>query len=157
MNAAYFRQLYAYHFALNRKLWHESIMTLSDEQFVQDLDYSVGSIRNQVVHLFSVDNSWFSVLRGEERAHFANPVHYPNRDKTRTRWDEVEAAMQGYLDGLTDDALTQPFHEPLVVWEVLLHVANHGTDHRAQLLAMLHSLGAPTFAQDYVHWRMGRL
>lgn len=44
MNTAYFRQLYAYHFALNRKLWHNSIMTLSDEQFVQHLGYSLGSI-----------------------------------------------------------------------------------------------------------------
>ncbi|MBE2271224.1 MAG: hypothetical protein IAE80_23520, partial [Anaerolinea sp.] len=36
------------------------------------------------------------------------------------------------------------------MWKLMLHVVNHGTDHRAQVLAMLHSLGAPTFAQDMV-------
>jgi uncharacterized damage-inducible protein DinB len=33
---------------------------------------------------------------------------------------------------------------------VLLHVANHGTDHRAQLLRALHDFGAPTFDQDLI-------
>jgi uncharacterized damage-inducible protein DinB len=32
---------------------------------------------------------------------------------------------------------------------VLIHVANHGTDHRAQLLALLNQLGVKTFPQDY--------
>jgi uncharacterized damage-inducible protein DinB len=33
---------------------------------------------------------------------------------------------------------------------VLLHVANHGTDHRAQLLRLLHDLGVKTTSQDYI-------
>ena len=40
---------------------------------------------------------------------------------------------------------------------MLLHLVNHGTDHRAQMLAMLNSLGAPTFAQDYLHYLFGRI
>jgi uncharacterized damage-inducible protein DinB len=30
----------------------------------------------------------------------------------------------------------------------LAHVVNHGTDHRGQILATLHGLGAPTVEQD---------
>ena len=33
-------------------------------------------------------------------------------------------------------------------WQVLLHVVNHGTDHRGQILRILHDFGAPTFDQD---------
>lgn len=157
MHPDYFRQLYAYHIGINRLLWDKSIMPLTDEQFTRKLDYSVGSIRNQMVHMFSVDNAWFGGLRGLERQPFANPAHYPKRDKIRARWDVIEGEMQGYLEDLTAEALMRPLYGDLMVWEVLLHVANHGTDHRAQVLAMLHQLGAHTFAQDYVHWRDGRL
>ncbi|MYE25841.1 MAG: hypothetical protein F4X87_01220 [Chloroflexi bacterium] len=38
-------------------------------------------------------------------------------------------------------------------WEILLHIANHGTDHRAQILARLDELGAETIEQDLIlHW-----
>jgi uncharacterized damage-inducible protein DinB len=37
-------------------------------------------------------------------------------------------------------------------WQVLLHVANHGTDHRAQLLRLLNDLGVRTVAQDDIFY-----
>jgi len=42
------------------------------------------------------------------------------------------------------------------VAETLLHVVNHGTDHRAQILAMLHGMGAPTVAQDLLFYMRSR-
>lgn len=51
---------------------------------------------------------------------------------------------------------TQPIdHEEdrvLAAWQVLLRVANHGTDHRAQLLRVLHNLGVKTESQDYIFY-----
>jgi hypothetical protein len=38
------------------------ISSLSHEQFPQNVDYSQGSIRNQIVHLVSVDGYWFRCL-----------------------------------------------------------------------------------------------
>jgi uncharacterized damage-inducible protein DinB len=35
-------------------------------------------------------------------------------------------------------------------WQVLAHVVNHGTDHRAQILRLLDRYGAPTFDQDLI-------
>jgi uncharacterized damage-inducible protein DinB len=51
----------------------------------------------------------------------------------------------------------KPIQEPeedkeLTVWQVLLHVANHATDHRAQLLRSLHDLGVETKSQDYIFY-----
>ncbi len=157
MNADYFRKLYAYHIATNRKIWERSIITLTDEQFVQKIDYSLGSVRNQVVHLMSVDERWFAGLRNVDVPHFKNPVHYPKRPKIRTTWDAIEAEMQTCLQQLDNATLTQPYPdiEDMQVWEVLLHVANHGTDHRAQILAGLAQLGAPTFPQDYFFFARG--
>ena len=40
--------------------------------------------------------------------------------------------------------------EGLSVWQVLLHVANHGTDHRAQILRVLKDMGVETTSQDFI-------
>ena len=150
MQADHIRDLFDYHISTNRRLWNESILTLTDEQFKRKLEYSVGSIRNQCVNLMSVDKRWFGGLRGVAVPGFLNPVHYPSREKIRDYWDDVEREMRSYLDALTDADLGATYNE-LPIWAVLQHVALHGMDHRAQMLAMLHELGAPTFAQDYIY------
>jgi uncharacterized damage-inducible protein DinB len=162
MNADAFRHLYAYHFTINRKIWDECIVPLTDDQFTQKVDYSVGSVRNQVVHLLNIDDRWFSGLRGVPIPGFLNPVYYRQRAKIRAKWDEVEANMRAYLAALTDERLfDQPFlaidNDPIRLWQVLVHVANHGTDHRAQLLSILHHLGVKTFPQDYADFSEGRM
>jgi uncharacterized damage-inducible protein DinB len=41
-------------------------------------------------------------------------------------------------------------------WAILLHLVNHGTDHRATVLEKLTDLGAPTFDQDFIFWLWNR-
>lgn len=66
--------------------------------------------------------------------------------------------MRAYLAALQDETLdSRPIQEPdedkdLIVWQALLHVVNHGTDHRAQLLRSLHGLGLQTSSQDYIFY-----
>ena len=66
MNANAFRHFYDYHFSENHILWDRYITPLSQEQFTRDVDYSHGSVRNQILHLISADDTWFSQLRGIE-------------------------------------------------------------------------------------------
>jgi uncharacterized damage-inducible protein DinB len=158
MQADDIRLLYGYHFAANHKLWDVSIVALTDEQFLQPLDYSIGSIRNQVVHMMDIEEGWFGGLRGNKgRAPFKNPNDWPTREKIRADWDGVEADIRAYLGDLTDEECNLPFADGMCKWQVMMHVMNHATDHRAQTLAMLHKLGAPTFAQDMVYHFWGKL
>lgn len=157
MNADAFRHFYDYHFSENRKIWDTCIMSLSQEQFTQHVGYSVGSVRNQIVHLMSVDDTWFSGLRGIDIPESLNPASFEDREIIRAHWDKVEQTMRDYLAELRDDMLFErPFpdgeDENLIVWQVLLHVANHATDHRAQLLRLLNDLGIKTVSQDYVFY-----
>ncbi len=149
MNADGFRQLYDYHFTVNRRIWDKCIMGLSDEQFERELHYSIGSIHNQMVHMMSVDDRWFSGLRGVALPDFLNPADYPDRAAVRDYWDGVEGRMRDYVAALTDELLLTPLND-LKVWQVLTHVINHGTDHRAQVLAMLNAMDVKTFPQDLI-------
>jgi uncharacterized damage-inducible protein DinB len=154
MDADAFRHLYGYHFAEDRKLWL-AILALSEDDFARESPYSHGSVRDQVRHLMDVDDAWFSGLRGEVPPEPSPPD--ADRAWLRRQWDGIEERMRGYLAGLQDEMLDgRPFAEgedaDLRLWQVLIHVVNHGTDHRAQLLRQLHDLGVPTDPQDYVFY-----
>lgn len=130
-------------------------MSLSQEQFTQPVAYSIGSVRNQIVHLISVDEAWFSSLRDVEIPDI--PANFDDRKVIRAYWDSVEQDMRAYLAKVRDDMLFEkPFPEGedknLILWQVLLHVGNHGTDHRAQLLRILNDLGCKTIAQDFIFY-----
>ena len=157
MNADAFRHFFNYHFSENRNIWDKYITPLSEEQFTESASYSHGSVRNQVVHLMSVDDTWFSGLRGIEIPDALDPASFVDRNSIRVRWDAVEQRMRAYLAELRDDMLFEkPFAEgedkDLIVWQVLLQVGTHGTDHRAQLLRLLNDLGVQTVSQDYIFY-----
>jgi uncharacterized damage-inducible protein DinB len=158
MNADAFRHFYNYHFAENRKLWDRYITQLTYEQFTQHVGYSRGSVREQIVHLIDAEDVWFSELRGVEPSEPIPPAHGDDRERIRAHWDKVEQTIRAYLTELRDEVLFDtPIKEPeedkdLIVWQVLLHVANHGTDHRAQLLRVLNDLGVDTTFQDYIFY-----
>jgi len=143
--------------ALHRRTW-ESIMTLSDEQFVTEIDFSHGSLRNQMVHLAGVDRRWLRGLKEQPdaRSFRPDPASYPSRQSAYELWDGVALEVKEYAAGLDEAALLrtpQRMYGP--AWQVLLHMVNHGTDHRAQVLRILHDFGAPTFDQDLIFhlWR----
>jgi uncharacterized damage-inducible protein DinB len=157
MNADAIRHFFGYHFSENRTIWDKYIPLISDELFTQNVGYSHGSVRNQIVHLMSVDDTWFSGLRGAEIPDSLDPDTFVDRNTIRIQWDAVEQRMREYLAGLRDDMLFEkPFAEgedkDLRVWQVLLQVANHGTDHRAQLLRLLNDMGVKTVSQDYIFY-----
>jgi uncharacterized damage-inducible protein DinB len=156
MNANAFRHFYDYHFAENRKVWDSYVAPLPDAQFTQAVNYSHGSVRDQIVHLISVDDTWFSGLRGVAIPEPLTAADFPERASVRARWDAVEKNMRDYLAALRDEQLfDRPLEgedKDLIVWQVLLHVVNHGTDHRAQLLRLLNDLGVKTTSQDYIFY-----
>ena len=158
MNADAFRHFYEYHFAENRKIWDSYVTQLSYEQFTQPVNYSRGSVRDQVVHLIEAEDLWFSELRGVQPLEPPPPANFDDRNNIRAHWNSVEKRMRAYLAELRDDMLfDRPIKEPeedknLIVWQVLLHVVNHATDHRAQLLRLLNDLGLKTTSQDYIFY-----
>lgn len=152
--------LIAYNFWAHRRVWG-CIEHLTDDQFVQDVGYSFGSVRNQVVHLINVDERWLARISGAELPDHIDPEAFPTRAAVRERWDMTEAKMRAYLATLRDADLSEVIEYDMphrggikrnARWQILVHVVNHGTDHRAQILAMLHQLGASTTEQDLMFY-----
>jgi len=112
MNANAFRHFYDYHFTENRKIWDSYVTPPSHEQFTQDVDYSHGSVRDQIVHIMSTDDAWFSGLRGVAFPEPFNPANFDDRKIIRVHRDNVEQNMRDYLAKLRNDMLFEkPFAE----------------------------------------------
>jgi uncharacterized damage-inducible protein DinB len=133
------------------------ISALPQEQFVAPVDYSIGSVRNHAVHLMEVDAAWFSDIGGLSELQLPFNEVGDDRQRIRQNWDAVELSMRRYLGDLKDDMLlgkpiTEGEDKDLILWQILLHVVNHATDHRAQLLRIIHEQGLKTGPQDYVFY-----
>jgi uncharacterized damage-inducible protein DinB len=158
MNKDYFIELYDYTFWGDRKLF-ECVMALSDEQYAQNIEFSQGSIRDHIVHMIGVEHWWIHFLATGDLDFYDEPVYTLSREKLRDMRAQVERDIRAYLNTLTPQELERRVKPsfwdeedaPVTVWQALLQVANHSTDHRAQTMAMLHTkFGAPTFTQDYL-------
>ncbi len=57
MNVNSIRLFWQYNEDMHRRVW-SCIEHLSDEQFVHEFGYSLGSIRNHYVHLIGADSRW---------------------------------------------------------------------------------------------------
>jgi uncharacterized damage-inducible protein DinB len=158
MNAAAVRVLYHYITWAYQQIW-DQVKQLPDDLFIKDTGYSVGSLRNHLVHLASVDTRWFARARGVTIPDPLVPEDFPTIADVERMWDVVYRDLNPMIDNLTDAKL----HEEITYtsrgdtythpnWRILLHVLNHGTDHRAQMLYALHRLGMNTFEQDFVYY-----
>ncbi len=157
------RSAIAYNQWANHRLW-DCINALPDEDaFLRDMGYSLGSVRNQLVHMMSVDARWLARLQDRVPPTHLKAEDFATRQQVWTTWQQVEADYSAYSASLTETHLAQIITFDLPHrggqkenprWQILQHVINHATDHRAQTLATLHSLGAPTVEQDmmFFYW-----
>jgi uncharacterized damage-inducible protein DinB len=147
------RAMIDYNYTAHRRVW-DSIMTLTEAQFIADIPYSHGSIRNHMAHLATVDGGWLRGLKEDPnaRAFRYDPADYPTRERVRVIFDQSAGEVTEFVAGLDEAALqSTPKTLPITVWQTVLHLVNHGTDHRAQVLRALHDFGAETFDQDAVY------
>ena len=141
-----------YHIDMTRRVW-DAINEITDEQFLADNAYSRGSIRNLMVHLASVDRRWLAGLKNQEDVGHLTLEDFPTRASAREAFESTAKDLTEYASTLTEDVLSNPTEKvEQPQWQILLHLANHGTDHRATVLQQLNELGVETFPQDFVIW-----
>ena len=148
------RKFIEYHVDMSRRVWG-SIDRLSEQQFVADDSYSRGSIRNLMVHLTHTDLRWLTGLKNlpDPGQSMKKYEEYPDRAAVHQYWETVAAELIEYVNNLDEKGLSEnPVDIPGPRWEVLLHLVNHGTDHRSTVLQRLQECGAPTFDQDFIIW-----
>lgn len=157
MDSQTVKTIFDYHYGMFDSVW-ACAAQLSVAQFVADNGYSLGSVRNHLAHCMNVDDRWLARLQETALPPVLDEATFPDQASIRPEWDAVRERVLAYVTGLSQAELEGSisvafpgrYSEPQRCRrrDVLLHMVNHGTDHRAQILARLHELGAQTLEQD---------
>ena len=155
------KKMYDYAYWSFDLIW-PCIDQLSDSQFVKDLGYSLGSIRNQIVHLISSHRRWLYRLQSVEPPQHLEFEDFRTKTNVRVEWDLAKAEMLSWVISLDQEDLIKEIDYQLrggtimatnYRWEILLHLFNHATDHRSQILTLLNKqFMVETPEQDFIFY-----
>jgi len=157
MNVEDFRILYDYNvWANNRTL--ESCTSLTDEQFIRDLSSSFRSIRDTLLHIVNAEWIWLERWHGRSPDTWPKDSEFPNLESVRRRFAEIDRGLVDYVASLTNEDLQRVLHYKTMAgvpqaepgWQMLQHLANHGSYHRGQIATMLRQLGAKAISTDLI-------
>lgn len=158
MNTEHFRMLFDYNYWAHHKVW-DCVMQLDEEQYRRPCDYSIGSVHEQAVHTYSAERLWLQRARQQLPSPLAAASDFADRAGLRAAWDVLEGEWRNFVASVDDARLSQVIEYTSIhgnmrrespLWMMMAQVINHGTDHRAQTLALLHQLGGPTVEQDLI-------
>ena len=118
---------------------------VTEEQFLAPASFPYGGLHGTLLHILEAEWSWRSLFQKIEDASELLPADYPDLPAIEARWREEETAMRAYLAGLRDEDMDSHLRyttdtgikRDRILWHCLLHVVNHGTQHRSEAAALL--------------------
>ena len=150
MNIRDILTLYDYNYWATRRILAASVH-VSPEQFLVPTAHSFGSLRGTLVHTLDSERGWRMLCQHQTLTSFNDLEEdaFPTLDVLEQRWNEEERAMRDYLAQLNDDdmisyvryTIPEGIKRERLLWHCLLHVVNHGTQHRSEAAAILTELG----------------
>jgi uncharacterized damage-inducible protein DinB len=121
---------------------------VTQEEFLAPASFPYGGLRGTLVHTLFAEWVWRQRWEGTSPTRRFKPEDFPTFDSLRMRWAEEEKALMSFAEGLSDEKLGSKFKynatdgEPhqRTLWHAMLHLVNHGTQHRAEAAAILTDL-----------------
>jgi uncharacterized damage-inducible protein DinB len=131
---------------------------LSEEDFARENGFTYKSIRGILVHTMEAEMFWCSRLLGETELPTLGPDELMTVEALRTRWFAEEVRLQGFLEGVTEASLAADFvirrrngqEIPTPLWQVMMHLVNHGTQHRSEAAEALTMVGRSPGSLDFL-------
>jgi uncharacterized damage-inducible protein DinB len=108
---------------------------------------------NIFVHHLGASQRWRigSETQGTDEGPEPELEPLPTIDELRERWETAWTAVDAWLPTLTDDFVAYA-HEGVPIWQMLVHVVNHGTQRRAEAAALLTSEGRSPGELDLINY-----
>ena len=153
-------QFSAYHLWANQ-LIVDCIKPLPQEQKIKEIESSFNSLTKTLLHMWDAESIWWQRMKLQEQIVRPSDGFAGSFDELAAAlmaqsklWNDwVQAAQKHMLDHefIYYNSKKEKFKQS--VYQVLLHLFNHGTYHRGQLVTMLRQLGVTDIpATDFIVW-----
>ncbi|HYP08575.1 MAG TPA: DinB family protein [Bryobacteraceae bacterium] len=132
----------------------EAARALSEEELTRDLGNSYGGVLGTLLHIFHADRVWLSRLEGRPRATMADEGESWTLPSLAVAWADIAERYRAWASNVTDAQAILEYKNlagkpgSLPLWQVIMHVVNHGTYHRGQITTMVRQLGKPPISTD---------
>jgi uncharacterized damage-inducible protein DinB len=150
MTADEARQHLRYSTWASRRLLNDAL-ALDAELLHRDLGVPNKSIHGTLAHILMADRNWLARVLGA-------PVE-PS-EAIEVEWPRIHQGWEEWSNALTDADLARvvayqdlkgnPHETPL--WQIVMHVVNHATLHRGQVMAMFRQVGAAPPPTDLIFY-----
>lgn len=147
------------------KLIFDVILKLKEEEHQKEVPSSFNSLYKTVLHMWDAESAWWQRMKLHDR------LVIPSENFKGTMTDVVNGLQQqskqweDWIANASDMAIDhvfqyhnskkEQFKQP--IYQMLLHVFNHGTYHRGQLINMLRQLDVKKIPQtDFIIWSRSR-
>jgi uncharacterized damage-inducible protein DinB len=155
----YLANLYDYSYWANQRVL-AAAESLTGAELTQAQGHSWGTIQGTLLHMMNAEWIWLSRWHGESPKGFFDPAEFPTLAPIKHRWAELESEMRRFVAQQTNATLTEEIVYTntkgktyrLPLWQMMVHVANHGTHHRGELAAMFATLNAPHPEDDWLQY-----
>jgi len=151
--------LYKYNQWANAKILN-SAANITRQQFLADALFPHGGLRGTLVHILFAQWIWRNRWEGNSPTYRLQPEEFPTFASFHERWMEEENLLTQFVENLTDERLnavidyknTKGSPKQQVLWKMMAHVVNHGTQHRAEAAAMLTDFGCSPGDVDMIYF-----
>ena len=158
-DAAQLRRLVAYNQWASEKVLN-AIDGMSAEELARPVDAYIGSLEKNLQHILLATRVWLARWKGA--------VPPSLQDRVTTPWPAAYAAthaeFHAFVEPLTDagagrivdykNSKGDPFR--MALDQLITHVVNHGTHHRAETGMLLERIGSSPGDMDYVYYCLRR-
>jgi uncharacterized damage-inducible protein DinB len=138
----------------------ESVQQLSQEELNRDMQTSHSSVWGTLEHTYKADALWLQRFLGAGSARMDDVTPVSDLASLQSAWSGVQAGLISYAGSLGDAEWTRVLEYRFLsgaearspIYQTILHVVNHGTYHRGQVVTMLRQLGAKPINTDFINF-----
>lgn len=143
--------LFAHYNVWANKLIIDVMLGLDDDLLDKEIASSFSSLRKTVYHTWSAEYIWLQRMQQVEQQVWIEKGFTGNFEEACAEWQKASEALAAFVDDIPGEERLrqvyeyysilkkQSFTKPLST--TLLHVFNHSTYHRGQLVTMLRQAG----------------